>query len=487
MTRGDGVYYSFETAVEAEVERSMSEVHSIIEDDDSDSPRMFNLEGIERDIIRPSVAAQYCKADDDPAFVAAFHARKTNQEAFNREVDRLLQQHGLLSLVEAIMEGLGEYFTTDLEEAGFKSDEVHPRQPSEGDYEWSLSDFAKYGIKAEIGAEFDTPSGRHQVTAIFHGSGQKPTGIKSRRIIPRPDEDLEELAPREADSEESDLGSTEAKKDFTNSKDPIQLIQELGKLRDAGLLTEEEFQAKKRDLLNGCRRPERGVELPAYSDASPRTLLRPVEERRSEDAVAVVAVSAMSCVDAGRAMKDAPPVADDYPLWKYYPSRARPPDWVAPIIAAFAASRGELDTASVRSTSDAALAVLRPALVALGFEVEAGKKKTEKIRRPVLFGEQGKESQAYEVDGFQPVDGLALEIEAGRGARGNAVYRDLIEASLLVDARFLVLAVQAAYRHKSGGRDVTVQSYRDTQDLLDAIYASNRLQLPLEGILLVGY
>ena len=34
------------------------------------------------------------------------------------------------------------------------------------------------------------------------------------------------------------------------------------------------------------------------------------------------------------------------------------------MIAAFAASRADLDTASIRSTSDAALALLRPALVA---------------------------------------------------------------------------------------------------------------------------
>ncbi|HLG07772.1 MAG TPA: hypothetical protein VI409_03770 [Gaiellaceae bacterium] len=131
--------------------------------------------------------------------------------------------------------------------------------------------------------------------------------------------------------------------------------------------------------------------------------------------------------------------------------------------------------------------MLRPGPEALGFEIEAGKKKTEKIRRPVLFGEQGSESLAYEVDGFQSEFGIALEVEAGRGARGNAVYRDLVEASLLVDARFLVLAVQTAYRHKTGGHDVTVQSYRDSRNLLDAIYASNRLQLPLEGILLIGY
>jgi hypothetical protein len=105
----------------------------------------------------------------------------------------------------------------------------------------------------------------------------------------------------------------------------------------------------------------------------------------------------------------------------------------------------------------------------------------------VLFGEQGHEDLAYEVDPFHPDLGIALEVEAGRGARGNAVYRDLIQTSLLVDARFFALAVQSTYRHKSGGKDIVVQSFRDTRNLLDAIYASSRLILPLDGILLVGY
>ena len=78
-------------------------------------------------------------------------------------------------------------------------------------------------------------------------------------------------------------------------------------------------------------------------------------------------------------------------------------------------------------------------------------------------------------------------MEAGRGARGNAVYRDLIESSLLVDTRYLVLAVMIGYRHKSGGKLVSVASYTQARDLLDAIYASPRLRLPLEGVLLVGY
>ena len=176
-----------------------------------------------------------------------------------------------------------------------------------------------------------------------------------------------------------------------------------------------------------------------------------------------------------------------FPQWKYYPPRTRPPVWTQPLISAFSGVKKSIDSNKNRLTSDQALAAIRPALEALDFEVEAGKKKAEKIRRPVLFGELGHEDLAYEVDAFHPRDGIALEVEAGRGARGNAVYRDLIQTSLLVDARFLALAVQVSYRHKSSGKDIVVQSYRDTMNLLDAIYASNRLLLPLDGILLIGY
>jgi len=61
-----------------------------------------------------------------------------------------------------------------------------------------------------------------------------------------------------------------------------------------------------------------------------------------------------------------------------------------------------------------------------------------------------------------------VEIEA----QGNAVIRDLIRASLIVDARFLVLGVLAAYHHQSGGKDVAVASYKDATSVLDAIFAS---------------
>jgi len=67
------------------------------------------------------------------------------------------------------------------------------------------------------------------------------------------------------------------------------------------------------------------------------------------------------------------------------------------------------------------------------------------------------------------------------------VYRDLIRSSLIVDVRYLALGVMPEYRHQSGGRGITVESYRDARDQLDAIYASGRLKLPFDGLLLFGY
>src|SRR2546421_2190715 len=121
-----------------------------------------------------------------------------------------------------------------------------------------------------------------------------------------------------------------------------------------------------------------------------------------------------------------------YPLWKFYPSRSPAPEWVTDVVAAFTAAGPQIDSRTNHGvTSDAALAVLRPALVSLGFEIEASKLKADKIRRPVLFGEVGRPLVAYEVDGFHPAHGIVLEVEAGRGAAGNADYRDLIRTSLI--------------------------------------------------------
>ncbi len=179
-----------------------------------------------------------------------------------------------------------------------------------------------------------------------------------------------------------------------------------------------------------------------------------------------------------------PTAALGYPIWKFYPSRSPAPDWVATVVAAFAKSKADIDSRSNHGVgSDAALATLRPALVAAGFDIEAGKASADKIRRPVLFGEAGHPRVAYEVDGYHPKLGIVLEIEAGRGAAGNADYRDLIRTSLIVDADYLILGMMLEYRTGK----TTLRSYERTRDQIDAIYASERLKLPFKGVLLIGY
>ena len=173
-----------------------------------------------------------------------------------------------------------------------------------------------------------------------------------------------------------------------------------------------------------------------------------------------------------------------YPAWKFYPARSPEPDWAAGVVKVFSTARSTIDSVKRHGvSSNAALAAVRPGLTKLGFTIETGKTGAQKITRPVLFGEQGKPIVSYDVDGFHPDHRVVLEVEAGRGAANNADYRDLVRASLMVDADYLIMAMMLEYRT---GKTV-MRSYEQTRNRLDAIYASDRLKLPLKGLLLVGY
>jgi hypothetical protein len=103
----------------------------------------------------------------------------------------------------------------------------------------------------------------------------------------------------------------------------------------------------------------------------------------------------------------------DYPDWFYYPPPAQPAAWVADFVEVVRSARPSVESRSVDAlTSDQVLAFLRPGLEALGYEVEAGQHKSEKIRRPVLVGDRGVPRVAYEVDAVhddlpRPVPGHA--------------------------------------------------------------------------------
>lgn len=171
-----------------------------------------------------------------------------------------------------------------------------------------------------------------------------------------------------------------------------------------------------------------------------------------------------------------------------FPRTEPPPSFVEYLVDAFRRSEPEIATETNHhgKTSDEVLGILRADLVALGFEVEASKKKVDKLQRPVFFGENGEPTLRYEVDGYHPEWKCGLEVEAGRGWMGNAIYRDLIQASVMVGVDYLCLAVSNAYRYTSGGKPAVSRDYSNTRQVAEALYGHGRLTLPY-GLILIGY
>jgi hypothetical protein len=171
-----------------------------------------------------------------------------------------------------------------------------------------------------------------------------------------------------------------------------------------------------------------------------------------------------------------------------YPRTSPPPNFAAELVTVFQDHEKDIGTVSRQKglTSDEVLTILRPRLVNLGFQVEAGKRQRDKIERPVFFGESGQPTLKYEIDAYNPDWECGLEIEAGRAWMGNAVYRDLIQALVMVQVDTLVLAVSNEYKYKSSGRPTVSKDYDNTANLAEALYGHSRIRLPF-GLIVIGY
>ena len=111
-----------------------------------------------------------------------------------------------------------------------------------------------------------------------------------------------------------------------------------------------------------------------------------------------------------------------------FPRTEPPPGFVKDLVAVFTRHEEEISTQTNYKglKSDDVLALLSPDLREIGFQVEASKKKVDKLQRPVFFGDNGTPTLQYEIDAYHQEWKCGLEVEAGRGWMGNAVYRDLI-------------------------------------------------------------
>ena len=89
----------------------------------------------------------------------------------------------------------------------------------------------------------------------------------------------------------------------------------------------------------------------------------------------------------------------------------------------------------------------------------------------MFFGEYGIPTLRYQIDAYQPVWRCGLEVEAGRAWMGNAIYRDLVQALVMVQVDHLVLAVSNIYKYQSGGKAASSTDYKNTCAVAEALYS----------------
>jgi hypothetical protein len=169
--------------------------------------------------------------------------------------------------------------------------------------------------------------------------------------------------------------------------------------------------------------------------------------------------------------------------WAYFPRSAKPTHLAKQVVAAFEASHASFTSSEHMHSSNVVLGHVAPHLVACGFIVEAGKKRSEKVYVPVLYGNNGKVAKAFDADAYHLAGQFVVEVEAGRGVINNQYLKDLFPACMMDDVDYLAIAVRNVYAAagvKNLDFETVVRSF-------ETIYASNRFQLPLKGILVIGY
>ena len=103
----------------------------------------------------------------------------------------------------------------------------------------------------------------------------------------------------------------------------------------------------------------------------------------------------------------------------------------------------------------------------------------DKLRVPVLFGRNGAVEKAFDADAFHASEHFVVEVEAGRGVTNYQFLKDLFQACMMHDMKYLGIAVRNTYRRS--------QDFEKVLMFFDTLYKSNRMTLPLNGVLVIGY
>lgn len=165
--------------------------------------------------------------------------------------------------------------------------------------------------------------------------------------------------------------------------------------------------------------------------------------------------------------------------YQLFPRSVAITDEIGKIIDCFMQENNNIDSSVKNLRSDDVLGIICPHLESIGFSVETGKTQEKKINVPVLFGLNNVIDKCFNADAVSKDGRIVIEVEAGRATENNQFLKDLFQACMMFKVEYLVLAVRNQYR---GHNDFEI-----IYTWLETLYISNRIQLPLKGILLIGY
>ena len=149
------------------------------------------------------------------------------------------------------------------------------------------------------------------------------------------------------------------------------------------------------------------------------------------------------------------------------------------VIDCFIEVNDKIDSSINNLSSNNVLKELQESLIKLNYKVEISKSKDDKINVPVLFGFDNKIDKAFYADALSDDGKIVIEVEAGRATENNQFLKDIFQACMMFEVEYLIIAVRNTYR---GHKDFEI-----VHTFLETLYISNRLHLPLKGILLIGY
>lgn len=165
--------------------------------------------------------------------------------------------------------------------------------------------------------------------------------------------------------------------------------------------------------------------------------------------------------------------------WQFFPKSKIIPNHLLSVLKVFESNETLISSDSFFHGSNNVLENISKGLESIDYKIEKSKKSNDKIKVPVLFGPNGKLEKYFDADGYNESTKTVIEVEAGRAVTNYQFLKDLFQACMMYEVDYLTIAVRKDYR---GNPD-----FQNVITFFDTLYASGRLQLPLKGILIIGY